>query len=92
MTVHRIFNIFIDIIDQLSSSGAFQDPLEHEIRNVFLPKNMESVKENFNRYLIAARMANELLEAAREKSVVFEETAVSLREKKRLVGCIYYNI
>jgi hypothetical protein len=77
-------NLHTQIFDALEKEGVFYDPVEKEVRDVFLVSVIAKAKENTANYYESSRlMTEELINAARSKARQFEAEAVRLRNELR---------
>lgn len=76
--------LHVNVFDQLQEEGFFFDPIQREVEDIFMVDLIADVRRRADSYNAAQEMANELLEAARNKVKAFAAEAIRLREEARL--------
>ena len=70
-----------EIFEQLENEGAFYDPVEKEIEDIFLVDLVNNLKTNIDAHEAARIIFDELIEEARQQTRIFEQTAIQLRNE-----------
>lgn len=74
-------SLHTSVFEDLQSEGIFYDPVEKEVTDIFLATTISSLAVKFESYEVARSMADELLEAVRERVKIFEALAIRLRDE-----------
>jgi radial spoke head protein 3 len=71
--------LHISVFEMLEAEGAFYDPVQREIEEIFMVDVVSAVTKQVTAYEAAREMADELLEAVRIRSKAFETEAIRMR-------------
>lgn len=72
-------DLHVSVFDALEEQGAFYDPLQREVEELFLVDLMNGLQSNSNSYEAACQMAVEIIEQAKIKAKKIEKEAITHR-------------
>ena len=76
-------SLHTDVFNELSSQGLFYDPVHKEIEDIFMADLITEIRRRADGYSAAQKLADELIENARQKAKKFEAEAIRRREELR---------
>lgn len=72
--------LHISVFDTLEAQGAFYDPLQREVEELFMGDVMMNLTSDADAYEAASQLAMELIEQAKIRSKAFEKEGIKLRK------------
>lgn len=72
--------LHVSVFDTLEAQGAFYDPLQREVEELFMGDVVLNLTNDADAYEAASLIATELIEQAKIKSKVFEKEGIKLRK------------